>query len=329
MRKTLGLVLCLSVLSGFAMAAQDVTVIKVKVQVANVRSEPDIGAEIVKQVKLGTLLEAAGKVGRWFEVAIIDAKGESVTAFVHESVVDVVSGAPRPAPVPETRSQTALEPMPPPPPRANVLPSAPASGFKFVGGMIGANVSYTEAAGAEDLDPYRKTKLGFVAGVGYEMGGRLGFEVDLLYIQKGTRLSRVYTVAEDGYEGSMKVDTNLDEFSLPLLIRFRPVDNFGFTLTGGGEAALVVSSKAKWTSAVEGGETESGTEDLMEETNKLDYGLVFGAGYELAGPLRLSFEARYHLGLANLAKAAEADLEGTEGESLKTNGFIFVLGIKF
>ena len=46
------------------LVAQDLTVLKVKVQSANVRSEPDMNAAVVKQVKLGTLLESRQNVGK-------------------------------------------------------------------------------------------------------------------------------------------------------------------------------------------------------------------------------------------------------------------------
>ena len=56
----------------------------------------------------------------------------------------------------------------------------------------------------------------------------------------------------------------------------------------------------------------------------LDYGLVFGGGYEieLEEELFLFFELRYNLGMKNLLT------DPLEGQTRKTSGILFFIGIR-
>src|SRR4030042_2511861 len=72
--------------------AQETYVLKVKVQVANVRSEPDLNAQVIGQVKMGELFEAMNRIDSFFEISIMDNKGNAVTGYVHSGVVDVITG---------------------------------------------------------------------------------------------------------------------------------------------------------------------------------------------------------------------------------------------
>jgi hypothetical protein len=60
-RITVALALVLAI-GGLALSAET-TVLKVKVQTANIRTQPDINAAVIKQVKMGTLLESSQTAG--------------------------------------------------------------------------------------------------------------------------------------------------------------------------------------------------------------------------------------------------------------------------
>ena len=77
---------------GGALLAKEAVIIKVKVQLANVRSEPLARATIVAKVPGGTLLEVADQVGDWFEVSVNDKSGREITGFIRNTVVEVVGG---------------------------------------------------------------------------------------------------------------------------------------------------------------------------------------------------------------------------------------------
>jgi hypothetical protein len=97
MRK-ISIFLAVFIIAAVGLHAQETTILKVKVQVANVRAEPDMNSAIVKQVNLGTQLESRQKIGDWFEIMVTDDKGTAISGYIHSSIVDVVStGGAKPA----------------------------------------------------------------------------------------------------------------------------------------------------------------------------------------------------------------------------------------
>jgi uncharacterized protein YgiM (DUF1202 family) len=73
-----------------AQPAKEIMVVKVKVQMANVRSEPDAAAALVGRVPAGTLLGVTSHAGSWYEVNMNDQSGKAVTGFIRDTVVSVV-----------------------------------------------------------------------------------------------------------------------------------------------------------------------------------------------------------------------------------------------
>ncbi|HSQ34539.1 MAG TPA: SH3 domain-containing protein, partial [Candidatus Binatia bacterium] len=90
MKKNVILALLFFLVLAGALAAREPVIIKVKVQMANVRSEPDTRAPVVAKVPGGTLLEVAGRAGDWFEVSVNDKAGREITGFIRNSVVEVI-----------------------------------------------------------------------------------------------------------------------------------------------------------------------------------------------------------------------------------------------
>lgn len=324
--------------------AQETYVIKIKVQLANVRSEPDMSAQIIRQLKVGTLLEATQKLGDWFEIAITDDQGKAISGYVNVNVVDVISGgkAAEPAAKAPEKKEPAVQkepevqkepPVPVSPPAAydseTRRPSS--SGFKIMGAFGSANMAYDFPATSEvDVSRYIKSRAGFGGGLGYESGSQLAFEIDLLYLQKGA----VFKGSESG--ASFDLTFSFDEISLPLLLKFNlPLPNNlpSVYLLGGGEIAYLVQSKVKYSIFVPDYDVqETGTEDIKENINQIDYGAIFGGGVALpVGGVRIFLEARYHLGMANLQKTAGDYSIYTEDQDFapKTKLLLFLAGIKF
>ena len=79
-----------------AAAYADAAVIKVKVQTANVRQQPDATSAVINRASLGTLFEIIKKTGNWYEVAVTDATGKTVTGFINADVCEEVGGAAQP-----------------------------------------------------------------------------------------------------------------------------------------------------------------------------------------------------------------------------------------
>lgn len=73
-----------------APAVKEIMVVKVKVQMANVRSEPDAAAALIAKVPAGTLLGVTSHAGSWYEVNLKDQSGKAVSGFIRDTVVSVV-----------------------------------------------------------------------------------------------------------------------------------------------------------------------------------------------------------------------------------------------
>ena len=320
---------------------QDVTVLKVKVQSANVRSEPDMTAAVVKQVRLGMLLESRQKIGEWYEVTITDDRGTSMSGFINASVVDVLSGGargggqtvPQPVQPPQYAPPVYAQPRPEP---AAAAPSGGGAGIKLMGGLGLANMSFTFPAGTDPaavtaFNKYKQSKMGYAGGIGFSLGRRFGLEFDVLYLQKGIRFKGTDTSTGDTVDFDVTATFNM--ISVPVLLRLNVVDvpnGPSIYVMGGGEIAYLLNGKSDST-ITQGGETKTDSQEIKKENlNSIDYGIVAGAGVGLnLGSVRLFVEGRYHLGMANLEKsttgteAPEADYKPT------TTLILFLAGLKF
>ena len=116
MKRIVGLGIIFIGFLAVALIAGPQMVLKVKVQTANVRLEPDMLSESIAQVTLGILLESSGKVGDFYQISITDKDGKTIDGFIHASVVEVLGAekeketmreeeAREPEPVPEVRTQ--------------------------------------------------------------------------------------------------------------------------------------------------------------------------------------------------------------------------------
>jgi len=179
--------------------------------------------------------------------------------------------------------------------------------FKIIGGL---NLSkYSVSPNKENLS--WNYKIGFLAGIGLEkkLNYKLLIEFDFLYFQKGSK-------GESSSLPDNKWTYNLKAISIPVLLRFKFMDRTSPYIFGGLEVAALVDHEVIY----EGQEAV----DVKDKTKSLDYGLVFGCGYEIELQEFLYFfiEGRYHLGLKNIISAP------LEVESMKTNAFLIVIGMR-
>ncbi len=304
----LGLVLLTSVCL-FA-GTPDTYVLKVKVQVANVRSEPDLNAPVIGQAKMGELFEATNRIESFFEITITDKAGDTVTGYIHSGVVNVISGEEA---VEETKPVVRKEQKPVAVERAEVSSFPSEARPKRVILRVGMSMSNVSLSEAMPTGFTKSSRMGLGAGIGYEFGGpNLCFEVGAVYVPGGFKVKGTY---EDAPVNVSVAGTGI---GASILAKFKFMPGSTPYVFGGANAGYLLSQK---TTVEAGGETQSSTE--MEGINRIAYGLDFGAGYELnlQGMVFL-VEAKYYLGLSNQIKDPE------EGAYIKPNGFTIGVGIK-
>lgn len=101
-------------------------------------------------------------------------------------------------------------------------------------------------------------------------------------------------------EGNGEDEGNLDFIRIPVMGKYYVTE--AFNLQAGPQIAFVAGGGA-----------------VKDFTKSMDFGLGFGAGYEMSSGL--FFDARYNLGLSNIS-----DVDGTDG---KTTSFNVGLGYRF
>jgi opacity protein-like surface antigen len=306
MKRNIVLLLALLLAFGGWLLAREKIILKVKVQTANVRSAPDAAAAVVAKATSGTLLEATGREGAWYGVKVNNAEGKEITGYVHNSVVDVLSGGEEeeaPSPPPDARRQApAMRP-----PKAYA-----AGGVKLMGGLSLGNLNVSEAIPST----VKKTsKMGFMGGLGYESGGQIAVEFDLLYSPGGT----VIKATDPASKGKATVSGTA--ITMPVLLKVRFLRGMTPYILAGGEIGYVLKTKIQ---LVDNSGVVTGDEDVTDEFKRLVYGVVFGGGLEMrAGGMSLLLEARYRLGLSNMIK------EPDPGDYMKPTALTFTLAVKF
>jgi hypothetical protein len=129
----------------------------------------------------------------------------------------------------------------------------------------------------------------------------------------------------------------MNAVTVPVLLKLKILPGSTPYIFGGGEVGYILNGKATYT-YTSNGETQKGEEDLLKKDangetalNQIDYGLVFGGGFELnLGGLKFTIEGRYHMGLANLFKqtAASEGQGATSSDYVHTKALVILAGIK-
>jgi opacity protein-like surface antigen len=173
-----------------------------------------------------------------------------------------------------------------------------AYGFKFmVGGHMAKYAVEPEGAGIE-----WKNKTGFLVGGGIELFSvpHISLDIDGFYFRKGSKVEII----------GVEADYTLDVISITPVIRVKFLPGPSPYVLGGGEFSYILTHKLDGV-------------DIKDTIKSFDYGLVFGAGFQMSMPgASLYFEGRYHLGIANILKDPDP------GESLKTKALVVIVGIK-
>lgn len=302
MKRNIILVLLFVLVMGGSLLAAEKATVKVKVAAANVRSEPDASAAIIAKVPMDTILEVLGKTGVWFQVSVKDEAGEEVTGYIHKTVVEV-SG------------EVQEEGEPQEPIKAAAPKAFAGGGFKLFGGLSLGNGSFSETL---PVDFEKRNRMSFMGGLGYESGGMFAFSIEALYSPGGAVIH-----AENPADPSEWLDITIaaNAITLPLMVKVRFLRGFmtPFVIFG-GEVGYILDAKMKL-------ELWDGTKDendILEDVNRLFYGVAFGGGFEFqVGGMNLLLEGRYRLALSNLIKDADPD------EYIKPTALMFLLGIRF
>jgi hypothetical protein len=177
------------------------------------------------------------------------------------------------------------------------LTTAQAQGVSF-GAKAGVNFASLTGDDADMLDLKGRTSfhIGAVANIG--ISELFAVQPEVVYSAQG------FTIEEMGVEGTGK----LDYINIPVLADFTIAE--GFSLQGGPQIGINITDEF---------EAEGETETLDAEST--DFGAAIGAQYR--SPLGLFVQARYTIGLSNVAADDEDDIDLKNGVISISAGWFF------
>lgn len=175
----------------------------------------------------------------------------------------------------------------------------------------GANIANANFDTGTSVTIKTDALIGFYAGpfARLNVSSQFAVQPELLLSMQGFKWNLDGLLGEEAEDVGETTIQNL-YLNLPVMLRFAATD--ALHLEAGPQVGLLLSSEAK---------VDGGSGDLEDTFEDLDFGVNIGAGYTL--PVGLSIEARYNLGLADMA--GESEGEG----SITNRVFSFGLGYTF
>jgi hypothetical protein len=186
---------------------------------------------------------------------------------------------------------------------AALLPQTASAAVGVKGGYGLSKLSFTGG----DVPPLVNLKTP-VGGIFFGFGmGPFSIQPEVLYVRIGARME----------EGEYWLEERYDCIQVPLLLKVNvmpgPVSPM---IYGGPYGAYRLTAKEV--------DSDGYSEDFKDDSVTFDYGIVFGGGIDFnLAAIKLTAEARYNLGLANLAKDPDP------GFSVKNRTLMFLVGIGF
>jgi hypothetical protein len=152
---------------------------------------------------------------------------------------------------------------------------------------------------------------------------KFSIQPELIYSSQGIKAD----VDEVTYVGldiaRLEIDSSIrnNYINVPVMAKYYIAD--GFNVQVGPQFGFLTSAKVHINKMKVNGEkisvpSSENNQSVKNQFNSFDFGINFGAGYEL--PLGVFFDARYNVGLSKVNK---------EGESIKNGVFQLSVGYKF
>lgn len=151
--------------------------------------------------------------------------------------------------------------------------------FKF-GIKGGGNVA--TLVGDVEVDPILGFHLGAYAHIGFT--NNFGIQSELLYSTQGDK----YDFVDNNFL-TVNAKDRLNYLNIPVLLKLQT--NSGITFEGGGQFGFLLMSKITYDIENNNSGVTYDDYENKEYLNPVDFGLVLGAGYELASGININLRA--------------------------------------
>lgn len=199
-----------------------------------------------------------------------------------------------------------------------------AIGIGIKGGLNIASASYDPDIPA-GITKSSRTALMVGAQLEFRLAAPLYLQFEPMYVQKGTKIEGPVFGDELGNAINGSFTTKLGFIEIPMLLKGKfltgPVLPYVFF-----GPSLGIRLSASETDEAAGFPSQD--LDIKDQTNSIDFGLVFGAGAEfaLAPTVGITVDGRYALGLTDLSKEQPDQIQHRK---IKTKGIQLLAGVLF
>lgn len=204
-----------------------------------------------------------------------------------------------------------------------------AKGITGKGIMVGLN--FADIRG--EYVGFTKNKLGFVTGgfLEYSINDKFALQQEILFTMKGSKVEMKFHFVSEYGEVYSKTTAKLtlNYLELPILAKVKvPIENIKSILLFGTFIGINIGASSNenyiyWEKDANGDiiyqESYNMNEDIKDDVNDIELGLIFGAGVNLS-PFIIGF--RYNLGITDIWK-------DSDGDSVKNSVFSLMLGYSF
>ncbi|MDM1398136.1 porin family protein [Myroides odoratimimus] len=184
-----------------------------------------------------------------------------------------------------------------------------------IGAKAGLNVSNLTNSDASSRTSFH---VGAVAEI--FINEKFSIQPEILYSEQGFKIKE--SDSFNGVQNKIDVTSQLSYINIPIMAKYYLVK--GLNVQVGPQFGFNVKAKNKINDLIIAGQNVQGTgfddidKDFKDSVKSFDFGVNFGAGYEL--PMGVFFDARYNVGLSKVNK---------EGEASKNGVFQLSVGYKF
>jgi hypothetical protein len=167
--------------------------------------------------------------------------------------------------------------------------------FGLKGGLNVANLNGTGWVELSNTSPIISFHVGGFVEI--KLSDKISIQPELLYSLQGCKYSIELRQNDDPNEPPINADvvSSLSYINIPVMFKYYVIEKF--SLEAGPQLGVLVSSKVK--SDLTG--QPSSVYNNISGYNSFDYGVNFGAGYDISE--KLSTGIRYNLGLCDIDKS--------------------------
>jgi opacity protein-like surface antigen len=181
------------------------TKIRVVVENASIRVKPDLQGAVIKTPPIGSIFEAEGKEGEWYEIKLKTEVGVMISAYIHEMFVEIINAETEHREVEkkpeEPKSQREIkkaEPAIEQAPQETTKKVFPKFSLAFMGGIVSGSFANNSTSYSDDwsegilervtesgtISHEFKRPFGFTVSMSYFILGGLGFQLRADYNTK-------------------------------------------------------------------------------------------------------------------------------------------------